>query len=77
MTPRKQRPPIVAKWVPIDAGPCGVCGAEVPDDIGPRLVVEGTTEPVCASCGAKHAPDLAQLVALAVKRVRARGRLAR
>ena len=66
---------IVAKWVPVASAPCGVCGAEVPASIGPRLCIEGGTVPVCERCAKRHAPDLAAVCDLAAKRVRSKGRL--
>jgi hypothetical protein len=52
------------------SGPCGVCGEVCDAPSGNQLVLAATDEPVCTTCGRKHAPDLAALVSLASTAVR-------
>lgn len=44
---------------------CGNCGDSFIPHRGPTLFAVGDDRPVCRSCGRKHAPDLADLLALA------------
>jgi hypothetical protein len=57
-------------------GDCGLCGADIGATSGPRLFLEDREVVVCHSCGQKHEPSLAALVALAqvAKRVGTIGR---
>jgi hypothetical protein len=45
--------------------PCGVCGQVVSVPAGMQLLLSGSSAPVCAECGQKHAPALAALANLA------------
>ena len=45
--------------------PGGLCGQAMSAPAGNQLVLAGSSAPVCADCGRKHAPSLAALVNLA------------
>ena len=44
--------------------PCAICGTPTDFEPGPGLFLEGTDKLVCQECGRKHAPALADLLAL-------------
>lgn len=46
-------------------GPCPLCGRPAGAGDGPRLCAADSHQPVCRSCGKKHAPALAALAELA------------
>jgi hypothetical protein len=45
--------------------PCALCGQTTTIPAGTQLVLADTQQPVCDSCGKRHDPALAALVALA------------
>jgi hypothetical protein len=44
---------------------CGICGQGIANSTGPHLFLADKEAVVCNSCGKKHAPSLAALLALA------------
>jgi hypothetical protein len=65
------------QWEPTATNdPCGLCSQPANAGGGARLVLADTLQPVCPTCGRRHAPSLAALVQLAVEAERV-GRIGR
>ncbi len=66
---RKATNPPIQDWIVIvlskksQKGHCEICGKAQPVAPGPMLTIEGV-DPICESCGQKHAPVLQSLMKL-------------